>query len=339
MNLEIRHLKLVAAIAETGSVTRASNRLHLTQSALSHQLRDAEEQLGARLFERQKGTMTPTAAGERLLQSARAVLEELERAEKEIQDGSACSNGVDRGLIRLSTECYTVYHWLPPRLKMFQRKFPAVEFELIVEATDNPFEALLEGKLDLAIVCEPIRNRKIRYTPLFEDEMVVLVSPEHRMAGKLYAEPQDFADETVFLYPPKSDSTLLNEVLTPAGIVPRRIQEVMLTEAIIEMVRGGLGVATSARWAAAPQLASGVVVGLPLTANGFSRTWSAAQLRDKQAPAYLREFIRLLAENPISADMSKCAERGVSVGPRKRRGSMTSIVNVTAERRGAQVQP
>jgi hypothetical protein len=132
---------------------------------------------------------------------------------------------------------------------------------------------------------------------------------------------------------------LLNEVLTPAGIVPRRIQEVMLTEAIIEMVRGGLGVATSARWAAAPQLASGVVVGLPLTANGFSRTWSAAQLRDKQAPAYLQEFIRLLAENPISADMSKCAERGVSVGPRKRRGSMTSIVNVTAERRGAQVQP
>ena len=339
MHLEIRHLKLVAAIAETGSVTRAGNRLHLTQSALSHQLRDAEEQLGARLFERQKGTMTPTAAGERLLQSARTVLEELERAEKEIHDGNACSNGVDRGLIRLSTECYTVYHWLPPRLKMFQRKFPAVEFELIVEATDNPFEALLEGKLDLAIVCDPIRNRKIRYTPLFEDEVVVLVSPEHRMAGKLYAELQDFAEETLFLYPPKSDSALLNEFLTPAGIVPRRIQEVMLTEAIIEMVRGGLGVATSARWAAAPQLASGVVVGLPLTANGFSRTWSAAQLRDKQAPAYLQEFVQLLAENPIPTDMSKCAKRGASAGPRKRRGSMTSIVNVTAVRRGAQVQP
>ena len=75
MNLEIRHLKLVAAVAETGSVTRAGNRLHLTQSALSHQLRDAEEQLGTRLFERQKGTMTLTAAGERLLLSARAVLE------------------------------------------------------------------------------------------------------------------------------------------------------------------------------------------------------------------------------------------------------------------------
>jgi LysR family transcriptional regulator for metE and metH len=339
MSLEIRHLKLVAAIAETGSVTRAGNRLHLTQSALSHQLRDAEEQLGTRLFDRQKGTMVPTTAGERLLLSARAVLDELERAEKAIHDGNACGNRVDRGLIRLSTECYTVYHWLPPRLKMFQLKFPLVEFELVVEATDNPYQALLEGQLDLAIVCDPIRNRKIRYTPLFEDEVVVIVSPEHRMAGKIFAEPQDFAEETLFLYPPKSDSSLLNEILTPAGITPRRIQEVMLTEAIIEMVRGGLGVATVARWAAGPQLASGAVIGLPLTDQGFRRSWAAAQLRDKQAPTYLGEFIRLLADNPISADTSPAA-RNADRRPQKHR-SLTEqkFVSVSAGRRSAGVQP
>jgi LysR family transcriptional regulator for metE and metH len=321
VHLEIRHLKLVAAIAETGSVTRASNRLHLTQSALSHQLRDAEEQLGARLFQRQKGTMTLTAAGERLLKSARAVLGELERAERDIHDGAACGNGVDRGVIRLSTECYTVYHWLPPRLRLFQRKFPAVEFELVVEATDNPFAALLDGKLDLAIVCDPVRNRKIKYTPLFVDEMVAIVSPEHRMAGKIFAEPQDFAGETVFMFPPKTESSLLNEILAPAGVAPRRVQEVMVTEAIIEMVRGGLGVAALARWAVAPQLASGAVVGLPLTAHGFYRAWSTAQLRDKQAPAYLQEFIRVLAENPISASMSSCATHKVGANSRKRRRS------------------
>jgi LysR family transcriptional regulator for metE and metH len=321
MHLEIRHLKLVAAIAETGSVTRASNQLHLTQSALSHQLRDAEEQLGARLFQRQKGTMTLTAAGERLLKSARAVLEELDRAERDIHDGAACGNGVDRGVIRLSTECYTVYHWLPSRLRLFQRKFPAVEFELVVEATDNPFAALLDGKLDLAIVCDPVRNRKIKYTPLFEDEMVAIVSPEHRMAGKIFAEPQDFAEETVFMFPPKTESSLLNEILAPAGVVPRRIHEVMVTEAIIEMVRGGLGVAALARWAVAPQLASGAVVGLPLTAHGFYRAWSTAQLREKQAPAYLQEFIRVLAENPISASMSSCATPKVGANLRKRRRS------------------
>jgi LysR family transcriptional regulator for metE and metH len=297
MHLEIRHLKLVAAIAETGSVTLAGNRLHLTQSALSHQLRDAEQQLGVPLFERRNRRMALTAAGERLLQSARTVLDELARAEKEIQHSNG--NGAAKGVLRLSTECYTVYHWLPPRLKIFQSKFPAVDFQLVIEATDNPFEALLEGKLDLAIVCDPIRNRRIRCTPLFEDEVVIVVPPEHRLAGKRFAAPEDFAAENLIIYPPKEDSTVLNRFLIPAGIFPRRIQEVMLTDVIIEMVRGGLGVAALAKWAVLPQLDSGALVGLSLTQQGFRRTWSAAQLRDTRAPAYVEEFIRVLSEHPI----------------------------------------
>jgi LysR family transcriptional regulator for metE and metH len=297
MHLEMRHLKLVAAIAETGSVTLAGNRLHLTQSALSHQLRDAEEQLGVPLFERRNRRMTLTPAGERLLQSARVVMDELARAEKEIHECNG--NSAAKGVLRLSTECYTVYHWLPPRLKLFQHKFPAVDFQLVIEATDSPFEALLEGKLDLAIVCDPIRKRRIRYTPLFEDEVVIIVPPEHRLAGRRFAAPQEFADENLIIYPPKEDSTVLNRFLVPAGISPRKIREVMLTDVIIEMVRGGLGVAALAKWAVAPHLDSGALVGLSLTEQGFRRTWSAAQVRDARTPAYVEEFIRVLAENPI----------------------------------------
>jgi LysR family transcriptional regulator, regulator for metE and metH len=309
VNLEIRHLRLVAAIAETRSMTQAANVLHLTQSALSHQLRDAEEQLGAPLFERKNRQMTLTEAGQRLLQSARAVMAELELAGKEIQK----RNGASRGLIRLSTECYTVYHWLPARLKLFQQKFPLVEFQLVVEATDNPFRALLEGKLDVAIACTRIRNRKIRYMPLFEDEGVVILPQGHRLAGKKYVEPQDFAEETLFIYPPKEESTVLNEILAPAGVWPRRVQEVMLTEAIVEMVKGGLGVAVLAKWAVAPQLASGAVVGLALTEQGHHRTWYAAQLREQRVPNYLQEFVRLLAEHPLPAKAASKGDLGYAV--------------------------
>jgi LysR family transcriptional regulator, regulator for metE and metH len=304
MHLEIRHLRLVAAIAETGSVTLAGNRLHLTQSALSHQLRDAEEQLGVPLFERRDRRMALTAAGERLLQSARTILDELARVEKEIQECNG--NGAAKGVLRLSTECYTVYHWLPPRLRLFQQKFPAVDFQLVLEATDSPFKALLEGKLDLAIVCDPIRNRKIRYTPLFEDEMVIIVPPEHRLAGERFAALEEFAQETLIIYPPKEDSTVLNRFLRPAGIVPRKIREVLLTDVIIEMVRGGLGVAPLAKWAVLPQLDSGALVGLSLTEQGFRRTWSIAQLRDGRSPAYVDEFIRVLAEHPIPESVPRC---------------------------------
>jgi len=300
MNLELRHLKLVVAIAETGSVTRAGNRLHLTQSALSHQLRDAESQLGMRLFERKSGKMALTAAGERLLQAARTVLCELERAETEIQ-----KNVTEvKGLIRISTQCNTAYHWLPPRLILFQKQFPDVEVQLVIEATNNPFEALLEGKLDLAIVNEPVRNRKIRYLPLFEDEAVIAVPPGHPLARKKWAAPEDFATETILIYPPKEESTLLTKILEPAGIHPRKIQEVTLTEAIVEMIIGGLGIAALPKWTVAPELASGALIGVRLKPPGYRWTWSIAQLRESRAPAYVQEFIRILAKQPLYAEFS-----------------------------------
>ena len=118
VKLEIRHLKLLAAVAEEGSVTEAGRRLHVTQSALSHQLRDAEEKLGAQLFMRLGRKMVLTAAGEKLLESAKRVLDELRTAETQIEG----LNGATRGVIRVSTECYTCYHWLPPVLKRFHAK-------------------------------------------------------------------------------------------------------------------------------------------------------------------------------------------------------------------------
>lgn len=305
MHLEIRHLKLVAAVAETGSITRAGNRLHLTQSALSHQLRDAEEQLGVPLFERRNARMFLTPAGERLLVAARTVLAELDRAASDIQKNDART----QGLIRISTQCHTVYHWFPPQLIRFQKKFPGVEVQLVIEATNNPFEALLDGKLDLALICDPIRNRKIRYTPLFEDDVVIVVPPKHHFAQKTSAAPEDFATENVLLYPPREESTLLRKVLEPAGIRPRKVQEVMLTEVILEMVIGGLGIAALPRWAVGPQIASGALIGVPLQPPGYRWQWSIAQLRTNHSPAFVQEFIRLLADRPLHSGSAPRAAR------------------------------
>src|SRR5438093_8523375 len=113
MDLEVRHLRLVSAVAELGSLTRAGDRLHLTQSALSHQLRDIESRLGTPLFLRVGKRMVLTPAGERLLRSAESVLTTIERTEDAIRNLA----GAERGVLRLTTECYTCYHWLPALLK------------------------------------------------------------------------------------------------------------------------------------------------------------------------------------------------------------------------------
>jgi LysR family transcriptional regulator for metE and metH len=308
MKLEIRHLKLIKAIAVEGSVTKAGNRLHLTQSALSHQLRDAEEKLGVPLFTRLNKRMILTPAGERLLTSADTVLGELKRAEEDIRQIAVEGKGV----LRLTTQCYTCYHWLPSMLKLFQRKFPRIEVQIMVEATRNPVEALLDGKLDLAIVNSVVRNSKLTYKPLFQDELVAIMKPDHALAARPYLKPQDFADEHLIVYAmPKEENMVFRKFLIPAGVTPKRVSQVQLTEAVIEMVRAGLGISIMARWAVAPQLASGALSYVPLLSRGFHRQWSAAMLKNKSAPAYLHAFVELLANNTLPVESRKDGRKRV----------------------------
>ena len=201
VRLEVRHLKLLAAVADTGSVTEAGKHLHLTQSALSHQLRDAEGMLGAALFLRLGKKMVLTPAGEALLASARRVLDELRNAEAKVVG----LNGGTRGVIRLSTECYTCYHWLPPLLKKFHSRYPEVEISIEAAFTSHPAEAVLDGKLDVAVVSTPPRNKSLRITAMFEDELVLVMAPDHRLT-KFSNVPVKELRETVLIYPPKEET-------------------------------------------------------------------------------------------------------------------------------------
>src|SRR3982074_2103694 len=169
--LEVRHLKLLVTVAEEGSVTEAGRRLHLTQSALSHPVRDAEQKLGTALFLRLGRRMVLTPAGERLIACARRVLAELGDAEAQIEG----LHGGARGEIRLSTECYTCYHWLPPVLPELQRDYPHVSVRIVIEATRQPVAALLRGELERAVVSSPVRDRNLVVERLFDDEWAVIL--------------------------------------------------------------------------------------------------------------------------------------------------------------------
>ena len=303
MDLEVRHLRLVVAVAELGSLTRAGDRLHLTQSALSHQLRDIESRLGAALFLRVGKRLLLTPAGERLLASAREVLDRLDRTETEIRQMAS-----DRaGLIRLSTECYTCYHWLPPLLAKYRPGFPRVDVQIDVAATHRPLERMLAGKLELAIVSSPVRDRRLAVRPLFDDELVVIASPDHRFARQTHVKLADIREETLFVYPPREESLVLQNVLLPAGAAPARVEEVQLTEAITELVRAGLGIAILAPWAVKPLMESGAIVARPLTARGLKRQWSAVMPKDLAEVDYLREFVDLMARHAPNQSLRRAA--------------------------------
>src|SRR3982750_1052227 len=154
VDLELRHLRLVAGIADAGSMTRAAERLNLTQSALSHQLRDIEGRLGTALFTRLGRRMVLTTAGRRVLDTARRVLVDMDRTEEDLRRIA----GHGRGAIRVCTQCNTGYHWLAPLLTVFQRKHPRVEVHVAADATLRPVDALLDGGVDLAVLVDPDRK-------------------------------------------------------------------------------------------------------------------------------------------------------------------------------------
>jgi LysR family transcriptional regulator for metE and metH len=290
MDLEVRHLRLVTAVAEHGSLTKASEHLNLTQSALSHQLRELESRLGTPLFLRMNRRMALTPAGEYLLESAQSVLERLESTETAIREGT---HGRTRQL-RISTECYTCYHWLPALLREFRQRCPRVDVRIDPDATRRPLGALLDGKLDLAIMSSRVKDRRLVVRPLFEDELLVVVNPAHPLGRRPFVRAEDFASETVLVYGPKSENYALNRAVLARGVQPAAIEEVMLTEAIVEMVKAGLGISILARWAIQPYLSARTVRAVRLTRSGYRRQWSAAICRPLADLDYVQEFVRLV---------------------------------------------
>lgn len=302
MILDIPSLQMLTAIVDTGAISRAADTLFVTQSALSHRLRKLEKRLGVMLFERVNRRLVITEAGREVLGAARRVLAELEAVERSLRSGGP----QEPSRIRLVTECYTAYHWLPPVMGSFRQKWPAVEFEVAPQATANPVSALLAGSVDVAIVHRHPPVERVRYYPLFEDELMLVMSPDHRLAGRDHVTARDLEAEHLIVYASAGeDSTIEEEVLRPSGVKPAAITRVLLTEAIVELVKARMGVSVLAKWAVAPQVMMGQLSAVPITRRGLGRRWSAAVLADGAASRCLEDFIASLTSEAFRGEPSR----------------------------------
>jgi LysR family transcriptional regulator for metE and metH len=196
-------------------------------------------------------------------------------------------------------------------LRVFQAKHPGVEVQIAVDATYRSVDALLAGEIDLAVLTASVKDSRLLVRPLFEDEMVAVVAPSHPLATRERIEPTDLAAQHLIVYKTdRRDSYVFTRILEPARVEPARVSHVPLTEAILEMVKAGMGVAVLARWAIEPALESGAVRTLRITRRGIFRQWSAATLRDRPEPAWQADFVALLRNRAPAAPV-KAARRRV----------------------------
>ena len=301
--IELRHLKTLLALEETGSVSLAAKRVFLTQSALSHQIRALENYYDTPLFERKFSPLRFTPAGERLLQLARDLLPQVAAAERDLAriiEGEA-------GELRLAVECHTCFDWLMPAMGEFRPMWPQVELDIVSGFQADPVGLLMQHRADLAIVSEAEKQNGIRFRPLFAYEMVGICAKDHPLADKPVWEAEDFIGETLITYPvPDEMLDLLRKVLLPKGInPPRRHSE--LTIAIIQLVASRRGIAALPYWTVMPYLEKGYVVRRQITSNGLQSELYAAIRAEDADKSYLDNFCQIVRERGF-ADLPGLSE-------------------------------
>lgn len=290
MHLDLRHLRTIAAIHRHGGLGRAAEALHLTQSALSHQLKSLEDQAGIPLVVRREKPLRLTAAGLRLLRTADQVLPVIAAAEdefREVGQGRA-------GRLHLAMECHACFDWLLPVMDRFRRSWPEVDIDIRASLSFEALPALVRETADLVITSDPEDLPGIRYVPLFDYAAMAVLPAGHPLLAKGHIDAADFADQTLIHYPmDRARLDVFSHLLTPARVEPAATREVEQRTVTLMLVAAGRGIAVMPDWVLRREAGNPELAFLPLTAAGVRRRLYAA-LRDEDADLpFMEQFLRL----------------------------------------------
>lgn len=290
--LEIRHLRSLLAIAETGKLAHAAERVHLTQSALSHQIRALEEHYGITLFQRTAHGLRFTPAGERLLELGRSVTAQVGTAERDL----ARLKSDQSGELRIVLECHTCFDWLMPVMNAFRQAWPEVEVDLVAGFHSEPWQLIKEGKADIVIGGLPEGITGLGHAPLFEFEIMAVLPPDHALRSRKYLKPADFAQQTIITYPvPEERIDLIRRVLAPAGIVVER-RTAELTIAIMQLVASRRGLAALPSWGIGSYLEHEYVIAKPIGTKGLWSELHATGKPDLLSRPYAVDLVNIIRE-------------------------------------------
>ncbi len=296
MYLEFRHLRTIRAIHEAGGLARAADMLHITQSALSHQVKALEEQVGMELFHRRSKPMKLSPAGQRLLRLAEVVLPEVARVE---DDFRALQSGRS-GRMHIAIECHACFDWLFPVLEQFRAAWPDVDVDIRMRLAFDAIEALRREEIDFVISSDPVDLPGITFQPLFDYEPLFVCAKGHELADHDWIEAEDFAGQTLLHYPvERAKLDIFTQLLTPARVEPQAMRAVELTEVILMLVAAGRGVTVLPDWVLRDYRGRPDYVVKPITEGGISKRMYAGIREEDAAKPYIAHMVRLARTEPV----------------------------------------
>ncbi|MDG6778897.1 LysR substrate-binding domain-containing protein [Thiomicrorhabdus sp. zzn3] len=298
--LEIKHLKTLQALAVHGNLVKTADALFMTQSALSHQIKQLEQSYELTLFERKSNPLVFTPGGKVLLNLADEILPKLQQTERTLKQ---LASG-EQGRLWIGVECHTCFEWLLPLLRQFQNQWPNIDVDLISSLSKSALHGLEQEQLDLVITSDPLQQSELEFHPLFSYEIQLVLPPNH--PGRSVAQggesqqawwsPEDLQDETLIVYPVAEEKLdVFRQFLNPAQVRPA-LRQTEMTLMMLHWVESGRGVCALPKWLLDSLTEFAHLPRVRLGPNGIWSTLYAATRRGTSQMPYVQDFIERIQQ-------------------------------------------
>jgi LysR family transcriptional regulator for metE and metH len=282
------HLEILTAIKEHGTLTKAADSLHLSQSALSHSIKKLEGQIATPIWKKEGRNLRLTAAGERIQTLANRVLPQFLHTELLL---SQIAKG-EMGSLRIGMECHPCYQWLLRVIQPYLEQWPDIDMDVKQEFQFGALGALLSYEIDVLITPDPLFKPKIEYIPVFDYEHRLVVSASHELAKKGFVLPEQLNEEVLFSYPVEPlRLDIFSQFLNPAKCSVKKHKYIETTEIMLQMVAAGRGVCALPGWLVDEYSKSMPIKSIRFGEKGIRKQIFVGVRKDEQHIDYLNDFI------------------------------------------------
>lgn len=245
--MELRQLKYALALAEERNFSRAAKKLHLAQPSLSQQIIKLEKQLGVRLFERRPGDLRLTYAGQRFVEQASKIVDQVEQLKQEMLDVAQSA----KGQLIIGALPITGARLLPQALRQFKAEFPGIDLVLIEETTARLEALTAKGQTDVSLLSLPLGEEGLDYTPILEEEILLATPPHHPFATLSEIDLAECEDEPfILLKEGQGFREISRQLCLRAGFEPKIVFESANIETVQSLVACGMGISLTPKMVA-----------------------------------------------------------------------------------------
>lgn len=288
--MEDHRLKAFCLVFEMKSFSKAAAAKLMSQSAMSHLIKNLEEELGVRLLTRQGKTVTPTSMGRLFYEHARRILDQYGKLDNALNTAA----GLIKGPLHLGAGATVSSYLLPQVFYSFSREYPEIQIELSVSSEDRIVSDLLEGMVEFGIIQGSIKNPMIIAQEIADDEIVIIASEDNPLARKKTVTAADLESQR-FIMPDIGSGTreFADELFREAGIDPERIKISMTIgspELITQLVRAGAGISFVSKWSIFGAIKEGSIRLLNLRGGRIRRKFYLVSMEREPSTAATRAF-------------------------------------------------